>query len=65
MRRNLLRTEDEREIFSRKHCQGMSSMSEVTNEDANDADGAEESTNFREVAARSPVNYLVHTRFFG
>lgn len=40
-------------------------ISKVANEDVNNTDYAKESTNFREVVAWSPVNYLVHVRFFG
>ena len=43
----------------------MNELSEVLNEDSNDADGAEEGSYFGEVFARAPVDDFVDSRRIG
>ena len=59
MHRDLLRSEDERRIFSCERHEWVCEMSEVLDEDSNYSDGDEEGLYFREVFAWAPVDNFV------
>ena len=59
LRRDLLRSEDERSFFLCQQCEGVYETSKVLNEDSDYADGAKEGSYFGEVFARTPVDNFV------
>ena len=65
MGRDLLRSKDERRLFSCERRERVSEPSKVLNEDSDYADGAEEGSYFGEVFARAPVDDFVDPQRVG